>query len=249
MTTLADLLYVMYFAAVGPLIDYVFFWPAFHRRSEVDLAKTRTSAWAWTIGSSWLLVAVGAGIWVWNGRSWSEFGFIVPEGWRLWTSIAVILLAAVYYGYAVITLARSGEERTKLREQFGTLNEVDAVLPHTRREMYWFGGVSLTAGFCEEFLFRGYFIWFFAPWIGWWGAAVLSLLIFAGWHAYQGWNGVLRVGIVGGIYALVLAIFNSLWPAIALHVLVDLANGMMAWLVLREGKLTSEIGKRISVDQ
>ncbi|MCI0376926.1 MAG: CPBP family intramembrane metalloprotease [Gemmataceae bacterium] len=48
--------------------------------------------------------------------------------------------------------------------------------------MYWFGGVSLTAGFCEEFLFRGYFIWVFAPWLGWWGAAALSVLIFAILH-------------------------------------------------------------------
>ena len=86
--------------------------------------------------------------------------------------------------------------------------------------MYWFGGVSLTAGFCEEFLFRGYFIWALAPWLGWWGAAALSLLIFASGHAYQGWNGALRTGIVGAIFTLVVAIFGSLWPAIALHALM-----------------------------
>ena len=45
-----------------------------------------------------------------------------------------------------------------------------------------FGGVSLTAGFCEEFLYRGYFIWVLAPWLGWWGAAAVSLLFFAVSH-------------------------------------------------------------------
>ena len=107
--------------------------------------------------------------------------------------------------------------------------------------MYWFGGVSLTAGFCEEFLFRGYFIWALAPWLGWWGAAALSLLIFASGHAYQGWNGALRTGIVGAIFTLVVAIFGSLWPAIALHALIDLSNGMFAWLALREGQATGDM--------
>jgi membrane protease YdiL (CAAX protease family) len=94
--------------------------------------------------------------------------------------------------------------------------------------------VALTAGFCEEFLFRGYFIWVFAPWIGWWGAAAVSVLVFAVLHAYQGWSGVLRVGILGVFYTLVVAIFNSLWPAIVLHALVDLHGGTIAWLALRE---------------
>ena len=162
----------------------------------------------------------------------------MPDGWRLWTSIALFLLLAAYFAYAVATLARSSEARASVRQQIGTLT---AVLPHTRTEMYWFGGVSLTAGFCEEFLFRGYFIWVFAPWLGWWGAAALSLLIFAIGHAYQGWNGVLRTGIVGAIFTLVVAIFDSLWPAIALHALIDLGQGMIAWLALREGQATGDV--------
>jgi membrane protease YdiL (CAAX protease family) len=108
------------------------------------------------------------------------------------------------------------------------------MMPQTPTELCWFGGVSLTAGFCEEFLYRGYFIWAFAPWLGWWGAAALSMAIFAMLHIYQGWNGVLRTGIVGAIYTLAVVIFNSLWPAIALHALTDLGGGVLAWLALRE---------------
>ena len=238
MTTLPDLLYVALFAAVLPLLDYLVFWPAFRRRSQADPARARTWLWAWAIVSAWPLVAVGAALWVANDRSWASFGFSVPDGWRLWTSIALFLLLAAYFAYAVATLARSSEARASLRQQIGTLT---AIMPHTRTEMYWFGGVSLTAGFCEEFLFRGYFIWVFAPWLGWWGAAALSLLIFAVWHAYQGWNGVLRTGIVGAIFTLVVAIFDSLWPAIALHALLDLGQGMIAWLALREGQATGDM--------
>jgi hypothetical protein len=41
----------------------------------------------------------------------------------------------------------------------------------------------------------------------------MSLTFFAIGHLYQGWNGVLRTGMVGAFLALVVAIFNSLWPA------------------------------------
>lgn len=240
MVTLFDLLYVALFAVVFPLWDSLVFWPAFHRQLKVDPARARARLWTGAIVYPWPLVAVGAALWVANDRSWASFGFSVPHGWRLWTSIALVLLFAAYYALAIATVARSAEVQARLRQQAGTLA---AVLPHTRAELYWFGGVSLTAGFCEEFLFRGYFIWVIASWLGWWGAAALSVVFFAAGHAYQGWTGVLRTGIFGAGYALVVAIFGSLWPAIALHVLVDLSAGVMAWLMLREGPAEGGSGR------
>lgn len=232
---LPDLLYVGWFAAVGPVIDYLVFWPGFRRRAQADPARARRWLWAWSIASLWALIAVGTAGWIARDRSWPSLGFSVPDGWRLWTSLALVLLLAAYQIAAVLTLARSSEARAKVRQQFGTFTEV---LPHTRDELRWFGAVSLTAGFCEEFLYRGCFIWVFAPWLGWWGAAALSLPFFAVAHLYQGWNGVLRTGLVGAILTLVVAIFDSLWPAIALHALLDLGAGVMAWLALRPEKGT-----------
>ena len=232
MTTVADLLFVALFGVAGPLIDYFLHWPAFRRLSQSDPAWARWWLWASNIVELWWLVAVGVAIWMASGRPWTSVGFTVPDGWRLWTSIALFLLLAAYFVYAGATIARDSNARANVRQQFS--GELATVLPQTRTEMYWFGAASLTAGFCEEFLFRGYFIWVFTPWLGWWGAAALSLMVFAIAHIYQGWNGVLRVGIVGAGFTLAVAIFGSLWPAIALHALIDLANGMMAWLALRE---------------
>ena len=240
MTTLLDLLYVALFAVAFPLWDYLVFWPAFRRHSQADPAGARRRLGTLAIVYAWPMVAVGAALWVANDRSWTSFGFAVPDGWRLWSSIALFLLLAAYYAYAVATLARSSAARASLRQQFGKLT---AVLPHTRAELYRFGGVSLTAGFCEEFLYRGYFVWVFSPWLGWWGAAALSLPFFAIAHVgvYQGWHGALRTGMVGAFFTLVVAICNSLWPAIALHALMDLGAGMMAWLALREGSAGGDV--------
>jgi len=160
MTTLPDLLYLALIAVAGPLLDYGVFWPAYRRLSQADPAWARRWLWASSIGNQWTVVAFGAALWMASDRSWTSFGFTVPEGWRLWTAIALFLLVAGYYAWAIATVARSADTRANLRQQFGP---VASVIPHTRTELYWFGGVSLTAGFCEEFLYRGYFIWVFAP--------------------------------------------------------------------------------------
>jgi hypothetical protein len=226
-----DLIYVALFAAVGPLIGYAVYWPAYHRLAQADPAWARWWLWASTIGEQWMLVAFGAAIWMASARSWNSLGFTVPDGWRLWTAIALVLSLAGYYVYAAVSVVRSAETKASLLQQ---VEPIKALMPRTPAELCWFGGVSLTAGFCEEFLYRGYFIWVCAPWLGWWGAAVLSLSIFAVGHIYQGWSGVFRTGIVGAVFTLTVAIFGSLWPAIALHALVDLGSGTMVWLALRD---------------
>lgn len=232
MTTLLDLLFVALFALALPLWDAFVFWPALRRHSQTDPARARLRLCRSAIASAWVLVAIGATIWVAHGRSWSTLGFSIPEGWRLWTSLALLLLLGAYQLCAVATVARSADAQATVRKQAGPLTRF---MPHTRSELKWFGALSLTAGFCEEFLYRGYFIWAFAPWLGWWGAAALSLPCFAIAHVgvYQGWNGALRTGIVGALFTFVVAMSDSLWPAIALHALIDLGACSMAWLALR----------------
>src|SRR5688572_5890651 len=104
MTTFSDLLYVALFAVFGPLYGYSVYWPAHRRLSQADPAWAREWVWKSTIGERWSLVGFGAAIWMASGRTWSSFGFTVPDGWRLWTSIALCLLPAAYYAYGVASL-------------------------------------------------------------------------------------------------------------------------------------------------
>jgi membrane protease YdiL (CAAX protease family) len=231
MTPIPDLLYVALSAVVLPLIDYAVFWPAHRRLSATDPAWARRWLYASAVTHPWTVVAFGAALWMANDRSWASLGFTVPVGWRLWVAVVLTALLVAWLVAGIASVARSAETRASLRRQFESF---DSVLPHTRTDACWFGGVSLTAGFCEEFLFRGYFIWALSPWLGWWGAAALSLAIFALGHAYQGWSGVLRTAIMGALFTLVVATLDSLWPAIVLHALLDLGQGAMAWLALRE---------------
>lgn len=231
MSSFLDFAFVALFAAVLPLWDYLYFWPAFRRLSAVEPARARLRLCRQSLAFAWPTVAVGAAIWTAPGRSWASLGFTVPQGWRLWVSLGLVVLLIAYYAAAIASVAGSAEARAKLRQQIGGLT---AVVPHTRQELYWFSAVSLTAGFCEEFLYRGFFVQALAPWLGIWGATALSLAGFGLGHLYQGWSGVLRTAIVGALYTLVVVVTGSLWPAIALHALVDLGSGVLAWLGLRD---------------
>jgi membrane protease YdiL (CAAX protease family) len=231
MVTPLDLLYVALLVVVFPAIDYLWGWPAFRRRNQADPAAARRWMWKHATVQPWLFVAVGMAIWLWHGRPWAELRLNPPEGWRLVLAIALILAYAAYQRLGIAQLRRDPALRERVRASMGG---AEAVVPHTRAELRPFTAVSITAGFCEEFLCRGYLLWALTPWLGWWGAAALSVVWFGLAHAYQGWGGVLRTGAMGAIYVLLIALFDSLWPTIVLHALVDACGGLMAWVVLRE---------------
>lgn len=110
--------------------------------------------------------------------------------------------------------------RPRLRRQ---LEPVKALLPVTRRERYAYVAVAITAGFCEEVLYRGLLMRNLSS-LGL--PMTLTVAIAAasfGWaHLYQGWKGVLTTGAVGLVLALIYVYTGSLlWPIFG-HVLMDL---------------------------
>lgn len=227
----------LYLALIGVLLllDYLVLWPSFLRRSQADPSRARLWLWSGWMVMLWTLVAAGVALWLSEARAWGALRLITPQGWRLWGAIALVLTVAIGYARTVAKIARSKPRRIK----FGNPH-VEKVAPHTPSELRWWVATSLSAGVCEEFVFRGYLIWIFQPVLGFWGAALFSVVVFAAAHAYQGGNGILATGIVGGLLTLVVLISGSLFPAMVLHSLVDIGSGLVAWFALRK---TRQIGE------
>jgi membrane protease YdiL (CAAX protease family) len=232
-----DLAYVAAFALAWPIYEYFVGWPAFLRRLQGDPLGARTGAYRKTLVQQWLAVALGLVLWSSYGRSPVVLGLRWPQGAALWISAGVVALLVALYARQIWTIARDAQSRAQLRKH---VEYIEKVLPHTTRELAWFLALSLTAGLCEEFLFRGVLITTLAPWLGWWGAASLGVVIFGLAHAYQGRGGVWRTGLVGLVMTLVVALTHSLVPAMALHALVDAASGLVTWIALRKAPATSE---------
>lgn len=227
MTTL-DLLCLALMALVM-LLDHFVLWPAFLRRSEADSGRARLWLYPVWVSAAWTLVASVAALWLYERRSWEALRLIPLHGWRLWSSMSLVFVVAIMLGAPIVKVARlRRRKRVKLQ------GHAEGLVPRTRRELGWWALVSLSAGFSEELIFRGYLIWAFTPLLGLWGAAAFSVAVFAAAHGYQGGKGVLATGIVGGLLTLLVLMIGSLWPAIAMHVLIDLEQGVVAWLLLRD---------------
>lgn len=233
MPTSIDLAYITLIAVAWPLYEYFVDWPTFQRWLRERPRQARVVEYGRSIGVQWLLVGAGAALRIRAGGSLAGLGLRLPEGWRLWASSAFLLLFAALYAWQLVRLARRPRARARARQRLAA-GRLAQLLPRTGAEFAWWAALAVTAGVCEEFLFRGYLLWGLAPWVGWWGAAALGVPVFGLLHAYQGRAGVLATAYVGLVMTLLVAATQSLYSAMALHALVDLGSGTAVWIVLRE---------------
>jgi hypothetical protein len=100
-----------------------------------------------------------------------------------------------------------------------------ALLPRTRAERRLFAAVGVTAGVCEEWLYRGFFLAVLSALFAGLPDVVLVLAAAAAFglaHVYQGVTGVVTTGVLGGILAAVYVGTGSLLLPVLLHAAIDL---------------------------
>ncbi len=184
-----------------------------------------------TMARGWLMVALLAVDWRRSGRSFAALGLDVPVGAYGLYGLVAIAAAALFLAVMLLNLRVfiKPARYPKLREQMREMK----ILPRTTRELLAFLLVAITAGVWEELLFRGFLIWFLAPYAGIVGAIAIATLAFGLGHAYQGWRGIPRTGAVGLIFAVAYIASGSLWWVMAAHALLDLYGGLLSWRISR----------------
>lgn len=113
------------------------------------------------------------------------------------------------------------------------LEALGPMIPTTGWERFQFALVSLTAGFCEEVLFRGFLFFYIAslvPGVLDWALVAASGVIFGLAHLYQGWTGVFTTGLLGALFGWMF-LGGNLWGPIILHAVIDLQTLVVAWAV------------------
>jgi hypothetical protein len=122
---------------------------------------------------------------------------------------------------------------------------VESVGPTTGLELLLWTAVSLTAGFCEEHIFRGYLLrqalsFFSTTGASSRSATVLSIavtsVLFGGLHLYEGAGGAIFVGMLGVVYAVLALRLGNLRAVIVAHTAQDFLVGL--FLFLRHVHLT-----------
>jgi uncharacterized protein len=111
---------------------------------------------------------------------------------------------------------------------------IDFLLPRSGSEKIAFAGLSVSAGVAEEIVFRSFLIFALFHASGSMTVAVaVSIVVFAVSHAYQGWSGAIRVGLLGLVLTAPFLITGSVYPSIIAHTVLDLMAGLVLadWLM------------------
>jgi membrane protease YdiL (CAAX protease family) len=155
------------------------------------------------------------------GGKWKSFG-------DFWVDAAIALgFWAVVAGLLVAMSLTLGKNSA------GT-EAIKALLPRTYTEMVIWVCLSTTAGFCEEFIFRGYLQRQFLALTGKPGlAVVLQALIFGAAHLYQGWKGAATITVYGALFGALAAWRESLRPGMMQHAAQDTFSGLIGSYALR----------------
>ncbi len=185
--------------------------------------RERLSLYASTIAFQWL----AAGVVAWRawarGLTLDELGLVVHGRWRI--LIAAIVGAATLGGLQWLNLRRMGRSSGKSREFMRALAE--RILPQSKAELLPYLALAVTAGLCEEFLYRGFAMAVLTrAGLPVWGVVLLSSVFFGLAHLYQGRGGLVSTLVIGAVFGTARIGYDGLVPAMLWHFAVDAVAGV-----------------------
>lgn len=199
----------------------------------------RLVLYASTIAFQWLAVAVVAWRSWAHGYTASELGLTIHDRTR-------ILVAAIVGGGAIATLQwlnlqRVGKLPPKARGQFQALAE--RILPQSTVELLPYLALAMTAGLCEEFLYRGFAMAVLArTGLSVWAVVLFTSVLFGLAHLYQGRSGFVGTLVIGTVLGVARIAYDSLIPVVFWHTALDIVAGVAGPRYLKSSPAPTEEG-------
>ena len=192
-----------------------------HRQSTARVPN-RLLFYSTTIAWEWILVAYiywglrrrGKSIRNIAGKSWtsaSAFFLDIAIAFGFWIAALVVLS---FVAYAV-----GAKGMTQAARILAPQNYLESIL--------WIA-LSVTAGICEETIFRGYLQRQFVAWthsasLG----VILSAVLFGAGHVYQGGKATIVIGVYGLMFGILAEVRQNLRPGMMTHGWHDAITGLV----------------------
>ena len=201
-------------------------------------SKEKLALYAMTIAFQWVLAGVVAWRALTRGITLQELGL----GLQPWFGIlaAGLFGALLIGGLQWLNLRRIGRMEGPAPEILRKL--ANRLLPVNLLEYLPYSALAITAGVCEEFVYRGFGIAAFSKaGLPTWLVVIVSSVLFGLAHAYQGKAGIISTGVFGVLLAIGRIWSGSLVPAMLWHAGLDLTAGIAAPKYLATGPAASWI--------
>lgn len=194
----------------------------------INGTRTKIKFYVQTIITSWILALLILVVHFFTEPSFSKIGFnSISLNSNKWFTYPVITISGLYILYLLyqtinfrIYIIHNKKVKIKLDKN------ISSILPVTNKEKLVFVFVCLTAGICEEIIFRGYLLYIletFFPTLQQWSFLLISSLIFGIVHIYQGKKYILSIGLLGLFLGCIYLAFGSILPVMIFHFIQDIS--------------------------
>jgi membrane protease YdiL (CAAX protease family) len=195
----------------------------FADRMRVEVNPQRVGLYAFSILGEWLLL----GFVVWGvRRRGAPVLAVLGDSWHSVRQVLrdIGIAAAFWIGSAILLAVFGLLLRVKAAGR-----DLQFLFPHGRLEMTLWIVLSVTAGICEETIFRGYLQRQFITMtksvpIG----VLLAATVFGAAHAYQGLRGAVLIGLYGVMFGTLAHLRGSIRPGMIAHAWQDSLVGVLA---------------------
>jgi len=186
--------------------------------------NARLSSYVTVVVEEWLLVLF---IWLWLKRSGQTMASLTSGRWR--SARAFFRDVGLALGFLVVGIPLT----SGLAWLIGVRSGPTDILPRTALEAVVWALCAVTAGFCEELIFRGYLMGQFTTRTK---SRVLGIglqgLVFGLAHGYQG-RQMLVIFIYGCMFGAFVTWRKSLLPAMIAHGVQDTVGGLANFFLAR----------------
>ncbi len=144
---------------------------------------------------------------------------------RFLAKTVIVLFVGVTFMSCLIVAWKKLNNRPRTYRSAEALKSLDYFLPANRKERNWWVLVCISAGVCEETLFRGFMLGYLhmSPWaLNLTLAMLISSAIFGLSHLYEGLGGALGSAIAGLLFGVMFLLGGNLLFPIILHIFIDL---------------------------
>lgn len=224
MPSLIDHLLIFAIAIAFPVYGFAK-WKRFKQDVAEKKPNAKRNAYLETILLQWLLSAAVLGIWIFKERSFAALGLDAVWNQRFILANLFVIAACTFLVWQWLQVRKlKGNIPDSLRKQLKSIAEI---LPDSPSERKLFMVLAVTAGICEEILYRGFLMWYVESYTGLTLAVVISILVFGLGHAYQGRAGILKTGAMGALLVGIYVVSGSLLGPMILHCVTDVTSGLI----------------------